>query len=217
MLQPNFPQDVGAEPAPAKAGEPRSASLMSFRAKPRNLRTPPENCHVPTTPTPEHTTRAQPCTDRPAARFFAFDFPCLQSPLSATDSKSQTIPRPICARIRFSCPGQGRLPAIPYRTAVPLPPPGGPQAGPRRPSCLARKTPTRRHDSIRLESPPLTRSQAGAEKSAAPVAHRGDTGGGEGPTIRDMGPGLALAVALPTGKSLPGEGECAQERRQVYV
>ena len=51
-----------------------------------------------------------------------------------------------------------------------------------------------------------------AEISAAPVVHRGDTGGGEGPTIRDMGTRLCLGAVLPTGKLLPGEREGTQER-----
>ena len=35
------------------------------------------------------------------ARFFANRIPCLESPLSATNSKSQSNPRPTCAHIRF--------------------------------------------------------------------------------------------------------------------
>ena len=53
--------------------------------------------------------------------------------------------------------------------------------------------------------------------SAAPVTYRGDTGGGEGPTIRDMGTRPCSEAVLPAGKLLPGEGEGTQERGQVYI
>ncbi len=59
------------------------------------------------------------------------------------------------------------------------------KAGPRRPRHGGPGK--KRAKTNRLDSNPSRRRRRPRKMSAAPVAHRGDTGGGEGPTIRDMG------------------------------